>query len=90
MPYLTFQQYVHRRDEGTWLPNQPIVASMGKVNPFPVNQTRLNRIVLPQVKPPGPVKPAVPAVPKSTPKLVPSPISHYIKTMSRVFEAEVK
>ena len=67
MRYLGLKEYVARRDEGTWLPNQPIVAGMSKINPFPVTQARLNRIVLQQVKPSGKVKPAVPTVPKSAP-----------------------
>ena len=87
MRYLGLKEYVARRDEGTWLPNQPIVAGMSKINPFPVTQARLNRIVSPQAKPPGQVKPAVPTVPQSTPKLVPSPISQHLKSISRVFEA---
>jgi len=83
----TFQEYVIRRDEGLWLPNQSIVAGMGKMNPFPVTQARLDRIVPEPTKPTATVKPAVPTVPKSIPKLIPSPLSTHLDSINRVFEA---
>jgi hypothetical protein len=87
MRYLAFTEHVARRDEGLWLPNKPIVAGMGKINPFPVTQARLDRIVTKAGKPPAQVKPAVPTVPKSIPKLVPSPLSTRLASINRVFEA---
>ena len=50
MTFQTFKEYVFHRDEGTWLPNKPIVASMGKINPFPISQGRRGRLVAKPVK----------------------------------------
>ena len=52
MTFQTFKEYVFHREEGTWLPNKPIVASMGKINPFPISQGRRDRLVTKPVKPP--------------------------------------
>jgi hypothetical protein len=78
MPYLTFAEYVHQRDEGMWLPNEPIVASMGQINPFPTTQTRLDRLTTKPVKNPQQVKPA-------SSKPIPSPISQHMKSINRIF-----
>lgn len=91
MPFLRFREYVRRRDEATtWLPIKPIVPGMGKINPFPATQSRLNRIVPPLVKPAVPPKPAVPKVAQSIPKVVPSPVSQYLKAIDRVFETQAE
>ena len=79
MAFRTFKEYVFHRDEGTWLPNKPIVASMGKINPFPIGQGRRDRLVT------KPVKPRQQDTLAST-KPIPSPTLQYIKAISRVFE----
>ena len=78
MKHRTFNEYVRQRDEGLWLPNQPVVASLGKVNPLPASQARLDRI---RVKPVKPTQQAAAAVPK----VIPSPISQHVKAINRVF-----
>ena len=79
MHYRSFREYVLRRDETLWLPNQPVVASIAKINPFPVSQGRLDRLRPKPVKAPQQVKPA-------SPKLIPSPTSQYLKAINRAFE----
>jgi hypothetical protein len=76
MKFMSFTEYVARRDEGLLLPKRPLAKGLPKINAFPATDSHRRRLKVRPVKPPNPFAPTV----KGVADIVPQRLVARLKT----------
>jgi hypothetical protein len=72
MEFLTFSEWLARRDEGLLLPDRPPLKGMPRINTTPFTDAQRKRLHVKPVKPPKPFAPTIRKVAEIVPqKLIP-------------------